>query len=182
MASLKMVKVDPVTGRKVTVELKDVSPYWIYDTKTVDNNNKVISFFNNVNRSNKVDTNMQQDGVLPSGWKFNIVAIRFVPDFNAANTDVAQLVYNSVITFDKEGSEIFSAPAFIFNAGAGVNTLPTNGLPSTEAVLPLPLQMQLTGNTPFRFTLKVANSVNLQNAIKTKLVLDGIVYKNIVVA
>jgi hypothetical protein len=182
MADLKVVKVDPVTHRRVTYSLKDISPYWLYDTKTVDNNNKVVSFFNNVNRSNEIETNMQQDGVLPSGWKFNVIAVRVVPDFSAAAADIAQLIMNSIVTFDKEGSEIFSAPAFVFNAGAGVNEQPTNGMPSTEAVLPLPLQMRIEGNTPFRFTLKVDDSVNLQNAIKVKMVLDGIIYKNIVTA
>ena len=49
MADLKYVKVDKITGRKVVVSLKDVAPYWLYDTKTLDNTNRKVSFFSNIN-------------------------------------------------------------------------------------------------------------------------------------
>jgi len=182
MANIKVVKVDPTTGRKVVVALKDVSPYWLYDTKTISDTENIQSFFTNVKKNDDVATNMLNDSVLPYGWKFNIGAIRVVPDFSADPALVANLIYNSIVEFNKEGSEIFKAPAFVFNAGAGVPSKATNGDYTNQAVLLLPLQMQLEGNTPFEFRIKSKAQLGQGNSVTVKMVLDGIVYKNIVTA
>jgi len=179
MASLKVIKVDPVTGKRYVTELKDVSPYWLFDTKLVKKDDATVTFFDQ-RKITGIETNMLQPNTLPSEWTFNIHAIRVIPDFSADKNDMASLVFNSVITFNKEGSEIFAAPTFVFNAGAGITDLPTNGYPSTQAVLMLPLSLQLKGNQPFSFEL--IKDVTLTNDINVKIVLDGIVYKNIVTA
>lgn len=183
MAGLKYVKVDPATGKRVIVSLKDVSPYWLYDTKTVQTTDRVVSFFSQVDANNPIATDMLQPSQLPQGWKFVMYAIRVVPDFNASADDVATLTYNSIIEFKKEGAEIFKAPTFVFNAGAGVygstNTT-TNGYPSTQAVLMLPLQIELKGSQPFEFSL--IKDTNLNNDVEVKMQLDGIIYRNIVSA
>ena len=183
MADLKYVKVDKITGRKVVVSLKDVAPYWLYDTKTLDNTNRKVSFFSNINKSNPVDTNMLQDNQLPAGWKFHILAMRIVPDPNADANLIASVLYNSVVEFVKESYDVFKAPAFTFPAGGGVMGKPSNGLPSSEAILPMPMQMEIEGMTPFSVNLTVSPAVDFgTNTLKTKVVLDGIVYKNIVAA
>ena len=183
MASINYVKVDPATGKRVIVSLKDVSPYWIYDTKTVKKDSRVTSFFSDVNANDPVSTDMLQPNQLPRGWKFVMYAIRAIPDFNASSDDIATLVFNSIIEFKKEGSEIFKAPTLVFNAGAGVystNNTTTNGYPSTQAVLMLPLQIELQGSQPFEFSL--IKDTTLNNDIEMKLQLDGIIYRNIVSA
>jgi len=180
MANLRYIKIDPTTGKKVVVSLKDVSPYWIYDTKTIQTDDKTVSYFSNIQNNDEIATDMLQPNVLPNGWKFVLFAIRFIPDFNASADDVAKLTFNSVIAFVKEGTEIFKAPTFVFNAGAGIfgSTNPTNGYPSTQAVYTLPLQLQIEGNQPFSFDL--TKSITLENPVTAKLQLDGIVYRNIV--
>jgi len=180
MADLKYYKVDPATGRKVIVSLKDVSPYWLYDTKVVRTTDTTVSFFSNIDANNPVATDMLQPNQLPNGWKFIMYAIRVVPDFNASADDVATLVFNSIVEFKKEGAEIFKAPTFVFNAGAGVygaNTTTTNGYPSAQAVLMLPLQIELLGSQPFEFSL--IKDTNLNNDVEVKMELDGIIYRNI---
>jgi hypothetical protein len=179
MANIKVLKKDPVTGRTYVTELKDVAPYWLFDTKTVRANDTTTTFFDQ-RKIKGTETNMLQPNTLPSDWTFNINAIRVVPDFSADAAVVSALVFNSVLKFVKEGSEIFKAPTFIFNAGAGVPQQPTNGYPSTQAVLMLPLSLQLKGNQPFSFEL--VKDVSLTADISVKVVLDGIVYKNIVTA
>jgi len=180
MAQLKYAKIDKITGKKVIVNLKDVSPYWLYDTKTVTTTAREVSFFSNINNNDPVATDMLQPSQLPRGWKFVMFSIRVVPDFSASADDVATLVFNSILEFKKEGSEIFKAPTFIFNAGAGVyggtNTT-TNGFPSTQALLTLPLQIELIGSQPFEFTL--VKDATLNNDVDVKLQLDGIIYRNI---
>ena len=182
MAGLRYIKVDPATGRKVIVSLKDVSPYWLYDSKTVHTTDRTVSFFSQVNANDPVSTDMLQPNQLPQGWKFIMNAIRIIPDFNASADDVATLIFNSIMEFKKEGAEIFKAPAIVFNAGAGIyggNTT-TNGYPSTQAVLMLPLQIELKGSQPFEFSL--IKDVNLNNDVEVKVELDGIIYRNVVSA
>jgi hypothetical protein len=177
--TLRVIKKDPYTGKVYVAELKDVAPYWLFDTKTVAKDSTTTTFFDQ-RRASGIETNMLQPNTLPSDWTFNINAIRVVPDFSADPNEIASLVFNSVLKFNKEGSEIFKAPTFVFNSGAGVNGSPTNGYPSTQAVLMLPLSLQLKGNQPFSFEL--VKDATLSNDIEVKIVLDGIVYKNIVSA
>ena len=183
MANINVVKIDRITGRKVIVSLKDVSPYWLYDTKVLDNNNRKVSFFSNIDKSNPVSTNMLQDNQLPNGWKFHILAMRIAPDFNADANLIASVLFNSVVEFVKESYDVFKAPAYTFPAGGGVMGKPSNGVPSSEAILPMPMQMEIQGMSPFSVDLTVSPTVDFgTNTLKVKVILDGIVYKNIVSA
>jgi len=181
---LSYIKIDPTTGRKVVVSVKDVSPYWIYDTKTLNDSTKAVSFFSNVDKNNPVATNMLQNNVLPNGWKFHALAMRIVPDFSADANLIASVIFNSVIIFKKESYEVFKAPTYTFNAGAGVYGKPTNGMPSSEALLPFPMQLEIQGMTPFSADMIVSPSVTFGDGVNldVKCVVDGIVYKNIVTA
>jgi len=181
MAGISFYEIDEVTGRKVIKRLKDISPYWLYDTKILDNNNRKVSFFSNVDRNNPVYTNMLQDNMLPSGWRFNILAFRVAVDPLADEALIASVLWNSIVEFTKESYEVFKAPTYTFPQGGGVLGKPSNGLPSSEAILPLPMQLQLNGMSPFAVNLTVAQNVDFgTNQLKTKVILDGIVYRNIV--
>jgi hypothetical protein len=96
---------------------------------------RVIRFFVDVQNKTRLDTNLQAAGVLPSLNTFEARAMRVVAasiseitnkrpkngsTLSRESTVLAELIYNSVITFLVGEKIMIEAPTFYFPAGAGV--------------------------------------------------------------
>lgn len=181
----KLVMKTPTGTKKVG--LYDVRPYWLYDRETIRNGDTEKYFFQSPEGKTIADTNLKQFSTIQYGWQFELHAIRVIPNTKVSIADAENLFANTALTLFKEGDvEVFSAPALIFSAGAGltgaVSTTATdttidivsNGLPTPSAVLRLPVPLLIQGGETFNIRLAFQPAVSLSADSKVYIVLDGI--------
>ena len=172
------------TGRQVKVGLYDYRSYWLYDRETINNGATEVYFFQSPEGKTTADTNLKQFSTIQTGWQFEIHALRVILPPDISTADAEALFANSAITLYKDGdTEVFSAPALMFNAGCGLygattetsTNIISNGIPSSNAVTKIPVPILIKGGETFNIRLMFNPAVSLSVAsIKLWMVLDGI--------
>ena len=188
------VQTTDASGQTKSFKLEDVRPYWLYDTNTIATSGSDYYYFQDPSGKSTVDTNLKQFSTIQIGWVFDVTRIRLVPRTTVIISDLQAMFLNSIVTYLKEGDiEIFSLPALLMSAGAGLTggttvnatSLPTLGLPSLSAVIKLPFPLTLTGGKTFTFRLHydgtgVGTITGTTNAAKIWMVLEGILRREVV--
>ncbi len=171
------------TGKK-KIGLYDIRPYWLYDRETIQNGDSEKYFFQSPEGKTLVDTNLKQFSTIQVGWIFEGHAIRVVPDPKISTSDAETLFQNTALSLYKEGDiEVFSAPALLFPAGAGLygattetsTNIISNGVPTPTSVLKLPVPVIIKGGETFNIRLSFQPSISgLSASTKLYIVIDGI--------
>jgi len=199
---------DPATGAVISkANLKDVRPYWLYDTVTISTTPSDVYAFQTPEGSDSKgvhDTNLKQFSTIQVGWQFVCDKIRVVPRFIAEQTedaanhltlleDLNTIFSNGVLSFYREGDiEVWRAPLVLFTAGcgpmAGVSAsnatdnlaVWSNGLPSFGSVMKLPVPIILSGGRTFVFKIGFPSGLSLNSSRKLWIVLDGMLSREVV--
>jgi hypothetical protein len=188
------VQTTDASGQTKSFKLEDVRPYWLYDSNLIATGGADYYYFQDPSGKSTVETNLKQFSTIQIGWVFDVTRIRLLPRTTMTIADLQTIFLNSIITYLKEGDiEIFSLPALMINAGAGITgattvnatSIPTLGLPSLSAVIKLPFPLTLTGGKTFVFRLHydgtgVGTVSGTTNAAKIWMVLEGILRREVV--
>ena len=170
--------------------LEDVRPYWLYDEFNIlpTNVHTEFVYFQNPDKT-IFETNMRQFSSLPIGWIFDATRIRVVPIPSITVADAELLFGRSVVSYLKEGDiEIFTIPALMLNSGCGLlgattvtaTDIVSLGDPSHAAVMKLPFPITIRGGKTFQFKLKFPVAPTPAAATRIKMVLDGILRRDVV--
>lgn len=197
MATPGATKVDVRTPEGVkSYKLEDVRPYFLFDTNAVLNGNALTEFFffRTPEGKSTVETNMTQFSSIQQGWIFDVKRIRMMFNNSISLAD-AKTMYNgadskgTTVSYLKEGDiEIFSLPTEMLNAGCGLSGATTEtatsflsaGLPSQSSVLQMPFPLTIYGGRTFQFKLKYNAAPNPTATVRLKMVLEGILRREIV--
>lgn len=180
------IKVRTPTGKEVKVGLYDYRSWWLYDRETINNGDTSVYFFQSPEGKSISDTNLKQFSTIQFGWTLEVHAIRIIPQPSIGRSDLINLFNNMAVTLIREGTEaVFSAPGLIFTAGAGIYgfttdtsaTIASNGLPTPDAVLKLPVPILIKGGDTFNIRVDWDPAVSLSGPVKVWMVLDGLLKK-----
>jgi len=166
--------------------LEDVRPFYLYDTITIASNNTDVDkyYFQSPSGKSAVETNLKQFSTIQIGWVFDIQKIRLIPQTNISSADAKVIFTESIITYMKEGDiEIFSLPAVMLNAGCGLAGTGTDivslGNPSNLSVIKLPFPLTIAGGKTFLFRQKWDTAPTPSTSVKVKMVLEGILRREV---
>ncbi|MCL6577982.1 MAG: hypothetical protein K6T73_01165 [Candidatus Bathyarchaeota archaeon] len=172
-------------------KLEDVRPYFLYDTVTIATSNTDTEkyFFQTPENKTSIDTNLKQFSTIQIGWVFDVTKMRLIPKASMKLVDIEEIFDDSIITYLKEGDiEIFSMPGIMLNAGCGISGATTTadsdvislGLPSNSAVEKLPFPLTIAGGKTFLFRWRFATAPTPTVEAKVRMVLEGILRRDIV--
>ena len=171
--------------------LYDIRPYCLYDTETITSGagTKEVYFFRTPEGKTILDTNLKQFSTIQTGWKFEVAEIRLIPLESTSLSDLEAIfgTGQAVLSYLKEGDiEIFTFPAVMFNAGCGLHGCTTEtgadivslGLPTTTAVMKLPVRLIIYGGQTFNFVLRASTGGTAN--VKIRCCLVGILQRGVV--
>ena len=147
----------------------------------------IIRFFVDTQGKTKLETNLQQSGVLPSTNIFEARALRVVSSDKVEAEGLEELIYNSVTSLFVGEKVMFEAPTFWFPSGAGVSSAPNNhGDPDPMATFKFAEPVVIAPNQNFRVEMLFPHGQNADSPLDADVgkariwvVLDGYLTRDV---
>jgi hypothetical protein len=151
--------------------------------QTTLTDSRMIRFFADVQNKTKLETNLRAAGVLPTLNTFEVLAMRVVvaslsdeanPDLRDKGPEIlAEVIYNSVMTFIVGEKTIVEMPTFYFPAGAGVSPgtaiVMNHGQPNPLATFRFSEPVYIDKQQNFRVEMRFPQGVPGQPPVPGKL-------------